>query len=61
MGVVLNASNEVAVGKFLSGQIGFLDVSEITMKALEKFNNIKINSIDDIFQIDKEVRNYCGA
>ncbi|WP_418179431.1 1-deoxy-D-xylulose-5-phosphate reductoisomerase [Aliarcobacter lanthieri] len=61
LGVVLNASNEVAVGKFLSGQIGFLDVSEISMKALEKFNNIKINSIDDIFQIDKEVRNYCGA
>ncbi|WP_418186291.1 1-deoxy-D-xylulose-5-phosphate reductoisomerase [Aliarcobacter vitoriensis] len=61
LGVILNASNEVAVEKFLNGKIGFLDISKITIKALEKFYNIKANSIDDIFQIDKEVRNYCGA
>ncbi|RBQ30749.1 1-deoxy-D-xylulose-5-phosphate reductoisomerase [Arcobacter sp. FW59] len=61
LGVILNASNEVAVEKFLNGKIGFLDISKITIKALEKFYDIKANSIDDIFRIDKEVRNYCGA
>jgi len=61
LGVVLNASNEVAVEKFLSGKIGFLDISKITIKALEKFKHIKLNSIDDVFEVDKEVRIYCGT
>ena len=61
LGVVLNAANEVAVAKFLDSKVGFLDVSKITLDAINKFNNIKAKSIDDIFLIDKEVRNYCGA
>lgn len=61
LGVVLNAANEVAVAKFLNSQIGFLDVSKITLNAINKFNNVKPTSIDEIFEIDKEVRSYCGA
>ncbi len=61
LGVVLNAANEVGVAKFLDSQIGFLDVSKISLNALNKFNNIKINTLDDIFAIDKEVRSYCGS
>ena len=61
LGVVLNAANEVAVSKFLNSQIGFLDISKITMDAINKFNNVKPSSIEEIFEIDKEVRNYCGA
>uniref|UniRef100_UPI0040482D85 1-deoxy-D-xylulose-5-phosphate reductoisomerase n=1 Tax=Aliarcobacter sp. TaxID=2321116 RepID=UPI0040482D85 len=61
LGVVLNAANEVAVAKFLNSEIGFLDISKITLNAINKFNNVKVNSIDEIFNIDKEVRNYCGA
>lgn len=59
LGVVLNAANEVAVAKFLNSQIGFLDISKITLNAINKFNDVKPTSIDDIFEIDKEVRNYC--
>lgn len=59
LGVVLNAANEVAVSKFLNSQIGFLDISKITMNAINKFHNANANSIEDIFQIDKEVRKYC--
>ncbi|NVJ54402.1 MAG: 1-deoxy-D-xylulose-5-phosphate reductoisomerase [Campylobacteraceae bacterium] len=58
LGVVLNAANEVAVSKFLNSKIGFLDVSKISLEALEKFSYVKPNSIDDIFEIDKEVRSY---
>ncbi len=61
LGVVLNAANEVAVAKFLKSEIGFLDISNITMNALNKYNNISINTIDDIFEIDKEVRIYCES
>lgn len=60
-GVVLNAANEVAVAKFLNSEIGFLDVTKITLNAINKFNNVKVTSIDEIFEIDKEVRIYCGA
>ena len=61
LGVVLNAANEVAVAKFLNSEIGFLDVSKITLDAVNKFNNIKVNTLDDIFAIDNEVRKYCGS
>ena len=61
LGVVLNAANEIGVSKFLNSEIGFLDVSEISLNALNKFNNIKINTLDDIFAIDKEVRAYCES
>lgn len=61
LGVVLNAANEVAVAKFLNNECAFLDVSTLTLKALEKFDHIKPQNLDDIFAIDKEVRAYCGA
>lgn len=61
LGVILNAANEVAVEKFLQNKIGFLDISKISMDAINKFNTLKANNIDDIFAIDKEVRSYCGS
>jgi len=61
LGVVLNAANEVGVSKFLNSQIGFLDVSRKSLDALNRFNNVKINTLDDIFAIDKEVRKYCES
>jgi 1-deoxy-D-xylulose-5-phosphate reductoisomerase len=59
LGVVLNAANEIAVDKFLSGRIGFLDIAKISHDAINKFNNIKINTIEDIFAANEEVRKYC--
>ncbi|PRM89823.1 1-deoxy-D-xylulose-5-phosphate reductoisomerase [Aliarcobacter cryaerophilus] len=58
LGVVLNAANEVAVSKFLSGKIGFLDISKISFEAIDRFNSLKASNIEDIFEIDKEVRRY---
>lgn len=59
LGVVLNAANEVAVEKFLNGKIGFLDISKISNSAINKFHSTKLTQIEDIFQIDKEVREFC--
>ena len=58
LGVVVNAANEVAVSKFLNNEIKFTDIAKLNIKAMEKFNNLKINSINDIFQADSEVRIY---
>ena len=61
LGVVLNAANEIAVEKFLQGSIGFLDIANISLKAINKFNNTKLNSIEDIFSIDQEVRRWSNG
>lgn len=58
LGVIINASNEIAVEKFLSEKISFIDISEYIFKALARFKNIKIHSIDDIFVLDREVRDF---
>ena len=55
LGVVLNAVNEVAVKKFLDGEIGFLDISKMSLDAVNRFHNTKIKTIDDIYSINKEV------
>jgi len=61
LGVVLNAANEVAVAKFLQGEIGFLEIAKKTLDAINKFHSTKIEYIDDIFEIDKEVRRYMNG
>jgi 1-deoxy-D-xylulose-5-phosphate reductoisomerase len=61
LGVVLNSANEVAVEKFLNKEIAFTDISKISIDAISKFNNIDSKSIEDIFEIDKEVRRYVYA
>ncbi|TLT07856.1 1-deoxy-D-xylulose-5-phosphate reductoisomerase [Aliarcobacter thereius] len=60
LGVVLNSANEIAVSKFLNSEIGFLDISKITLNAIEKFSSLKATNIEDVFLIDKEVRAYFG-
>ena len=61
LGVVLNAANEVAVARFLSGEIGFLDIADTSLKALNHFHNTKISSLDDIMEIDKNVRIFANG
>jgi len=61
LGVVLNAANEVAVARFLNGEIGFLDIANTSLKALNHFHNTKISSLDDIIQIDKDVRIFANG
>ena len=61
LGVVLNAANEVAVARFLSGDIGFLDIADTSLKALDHFHNTKISSLDDIMEVDKTVRIFANG
>jgi 1-deoxy-D-xylulose-5-phosphate reductoisomerase len=56
MPCVLNAANEVAVAEFLKDRIGFLEMSEIVEKCLEKAYYIKSPGYDDYVNTDKETR-----
>lgn len=58
-GTVLNAANDVVVEKFLKGEMGFYGIYDVIENALLKFGlEGTINSIEDVFGIDKEVREY---
>lgn len=56
-GVVVNAANEAAIEKFIAREIGFMDIAKTIIKAYEKFDTAPKN-IDDVFALDKEVRNF---
>ena len=53
---VLNAANEVAVATFLDGRIQFPDISRLVESALEENDKPGPRSIEDVFEIDREVR-----
>ena len=57
MPAVLNAANEIAVQKFLNGNIGFLDIPLYIEKKMKKCDNIKNPSLDEIIQADNWARN----
>ena len=59
-GVVVNAANEAAIERFVTGEIGFLEISRQIIKAYEYFD-AQPQSIDDVFLLDAEVRRYCKA
>ena len=60
-GLIINAANEVAIDAFFSGRGSFLDISKTMIKAYAKFKNIKTNSIEELFLLDKEIRKYAST
>lgn len=55
--ICLNAANEEAVFAFLAGKIKLYEIFEAVDKMLSQHSIIKSPSIDEIFEIDKEIRN----
>ena len=58
-GVVINAANEMAQAHFFNGKINILELAELTKKAYRYFENVSPKSLDEVFEIDKEVRLFC--
>ena len=56
MPCVLNAANEVAVAEFLKDNVGFLEMSGVVERCLEKMSFIKHPTHEDYIQTDKETR-----
>ncbi|MCD6213302.1 MAG: 1-deoxy-D-xylulose-5-phosphate reductoisomerase [Sulfurovum sp.] len=58
LGVVVNAANEEAIKAFQEEKCSFFGMGDIVLDAYQKFENVKAANIDEIIQIDKEVRSY---
>ena len=57
MAAVLNAADEVAVARFLSGEIGFTDVSDCVISTYERMIRAKsVNTLSEIREADREAR-----
>jgi 1-deoxy-D-xylulose-5-phosphate reductoisomerase len=54
--VVLNAANEIAVEKFLKGEITFDQITKIVQKTLEKISHKVPKSIEEIVEFDRKAR-----
>lgn len=54
MPTVFNASNELAVKKFLQQKIGFLDIYEIIGQSMERHKKIENPDLDEILAVENE-------
>ncbi|CAN5788885.1 1-deoxy-D-xylulose-5-phosphate reductoisomerase [soil metagenome] len=58
---VLNAANEIAVWAFLKNRIGFLDITAVVEKTMEKIAFIEKPTLDEYFESDGEARNFAAS
>ena len=58
LGVVVNAANEEAIKQFEKDQCHFFGMAEIVLDAYRKFEDVKASNIQEIIEIDREVRAY---
>lgn len=61
MPTVMNAANEVAVQRFLNGEIEFLDIECMISDVLEKHTNIKNPDLQDILSADRWARQMAAS
>jgi 1-deoxy-D-xylulose-5-phosphate reductoisomerase len=55
---VLNAANEAAVGMFLNGNIGFYEIYESVLAAVDNITNIEDPTLEDIIEADGEAKRF---
>lgn len=58
--VALNAANELAVKGYLEKRIGFIQIFEIVAAVCAAQGNTNIQTLDDIFEVDREARERTG-
>lgn len=61
LGVVVNTANEFVIRKFINNETGFSGISDLILRAVYKFEDIKINEVEDLFYAQKEVREWCES
>jgi 1-deoxy-D-xylulose-5-phosphate reductoisomerase len=55
---ILNAANEIAVKKFLSSEINFIQIPEIINRTMDKIENKSLPDLETIFECDRHTREY---
>jgi len=53
---MLNAANEVAVERFLAGELGFLQIPALIESVLDELGNGPVTGIEDVLDADREAR-----
>jgi len=61
MPCVLNAANEIAVFAFLRNRIGFLDITEVVERTMDKITFIAQPTLNDYYESDGEARNFAAS
>jgi len=61
MPCILNAANEIAVWAFLKNRIGFLDITAVVEKTMQKVNFIAKPNLEEYFDSDGEARNFAAS
>lgn len=59
MPCIMNAANEVAVQKFIDGEIGFLEIADFVEHKMQTAPFIPTPTLEDLFETDKAVRGGC--
>lgn len=57
----ISSADEILVDKYLKDEIKFYDISDYLLKVLYKFQESRIDSVDDVFILDGEVKNYLNS
>jgi 1-deoxy-D-xylulose-5-phosphate reductoisomerase len=57
---VLNAANEIAVYAFLRNRLGFLDMTDVIERTMEKVSFIQQPSMEEYLESDGEARTYAA-
>ena len=57
---ILNGANEVAVARFLAGQIGFLEIPRQVERALERVARVSSPTLEEILSADQAAREAAG-
>ena len=58
---VLNAANEIAVWAFLKNRIGFLDITAVVEKTVDRIAFIAKPGLEEYFESDGEARNFAAS
>ena len=61
MPCILNAANEIAVYAFLKNRIGFLDMTEMVERTINKIKFIEKPTLEELFESDGEARNFAAS
>ncbi|RLA70571.1 MAG: 1-deoxy-D-xylulose-5-phosphate reductoisomerase [Epsilonproteobacteria bacterium] len=61
LGVIVNAANEEAIKAFQKEQCSFFGMADMVLDAYKKFETVKAKNLDEIIQIDTEVRTFANA
>src|SRR5450432_4186164 len=58
---ILNAANEIAVYAFLKNRLGFLDMTDLVEKTMNKIPFIQNPTLEEYFETDGEARSFAAS